>query len=208
MSRNPFYVFGRIKTYFKCAIMKERNYLTFRRSRKSLQNTHRQDGDLKVFILNPMLFKIVNWKIYSVRHINLFTDTSLIDNNLCIQSFRAFYIVIRQKLANMLDTRGFQSVQYHCHVTCLHQWNLFKMMSLFRNDMICYIPFSYNLSKYSLVYVMFASCLYSLNSHVSPTPLSWNSLQINMLQWKLTFPHSGIFPSSKFPTNFQPLLQP
>ena len=103
--------------------MKERNYLAFRRFVKSRQNKHRcdehgQDGDFEVSILNPMLFKIVNWKFYSIRHINLFTDTSLIDNNLCIQSFRAFCFVIRGKLANMLDKRGFQSVQYHCHVTC------------------------------------------------------------------------------------------
>ena len=95
--------------------MKERNYMAFLRSRKSRHNKHRcdehgQDGDLKVLILNPMLFKIVNWKIYSIRHINLFIDTSLIDNNLCIQSFRAFCVVIRRKLANMLDKRGFQSV--------------------------------------------------------------------------------------------------
>ena len=108
--------------YFKCAIMKE--HMTCRRWRKSRQNIHRcdehgQDGDLKVLILNPTLFKIANWKI--CRHINLFTDTSLIDNNLCIQSFRAFCVVIRQKLGNMLDKREFQSVQYQCHVTCLQR---------------------------------------------------------------------------------------
>ena len=110
--------------------MRECNYLTFRRYRKSRQSKHRcdehgQDGDLKVFILNPMLFKIVSWKIYSIRHINLFTDTSLIDNNLCIQSFRAFCIVIRRKLANMPDKRGFQcaismsrDVPVVCNITC------------------------------------------------------------------------------------------
>ena len=58
-----------------------------------------------------MSFKIVNWKIYSIRHINLFTDTSLIDNNLCIQSFRAFCVVIRQNLANVLDKRGFVMIR-------------------------------------------------------------------------------------------------
>ena len=110
--------------YFKRVIMKRRSYMTFLCSRKARHNKHRcdehgQDGDLKVFILKPMLFKMVNWKIYSIRHINLFTDTSLIDNNLCIQSFRAFCVVIRRNLANMLNKRGFQSVQYHCHVTCL-----------------------------------------------------------------------------------------
>ena len=105
--------------------MKERNYFTFRRYRKSRQNKHRcdehgQDGDLKVFISNPIPFKKLNWKIYSVRHINLFTDTSVIDNILCIQSFRAFCVVIRRNWANMLDKRGVErsilwlcSVQYH-----------------------------------------------------------------------------------------------
>ena len=58
-----------------------------------------------------MSFKIVNWKIYSIRHINLFTDTSLIDNNLYIQSFRAFCVVIRQNLANVLDKRGFVMIR-------------------------------------------------------------------------------------------------
>ena len=107
--------------YFKRAIMKERYYMTFRRYRSHVKiNTdeHGQDGHLKVLIINHMLFKIVNWKIYSIRHINLFTDTSLIDNNLCLESLRAFCVVIWRNLANMLDKRGFQSVQYHCHVTC------------------------------------------------------------------------------------------
>ena len=111
--------------YFKRAIMKERYYnYDVSSLPKSRQNKHRcdehgQDGHLKVLILNPMLCKIVNWKIYSIRHINVLTDTSLIDNNLCLESFRAFCVVIWRNLANMLDKRGFQSVQYHCHVTCL-----------------------------------------------------------------------------------------
>ena len=48
--------------------MEERNYLAFRRFVKSRQNKHRcdehgQDGDLEVYILNYMLFKVENWKI-------------------------------------------------------------------------------------------------------------------------------------------------
>ena len=49
----------------------------------------------EVFILNPMPFKIVIWNIYIIRHINLFAYTSIIDDNLCIASFRAFCVVIR-----------------------------------------------------------------------------------------------------------------